>query len=207
MMASTLRASQRSRGRSPSSGTSTSWRPRGANDRVARAGGGTPSEDAAQRERAGAGAARDPVDAPGAPRVPGQDHGTGRPSRSKPLLARRRGGEVGGSRRHRHGRGARGLRLADAAPPRPHQSSRAATAQRLVGRPERPAPERDRACAPPPGSRHAKEEAPERVVERARDAYETARARMVEEQLVRREITDERVIAAMRRGTRPPLLV
>jgi protein-L-isoaspartate(D-aspartate) O-methyltransferase len=39
-------------------------------------------------------------------------------------------------------------------------------------------------------------------VERARDAYETARARMVEEQLVRREITDERVIAAMRRVPR-----
>ena len=39
-------------------------------------------------------------------------------------------------------------------------------------------------------------------MERARDAYETARARMVEEQLVRREITDERVIAAMRRVPR-----
>src|SRR5947208_63944 len=48
----------------------------------------------------------------------------------------------------------------------------------------------------------ADEEAAERVVERARDAYETARARMVEEQLVRREVTDERVLAAMRRVAR-----
>ena len=39
-------------------------------------------------------------------------------------------------------------------------------------------------------------------MERPRDAYEAARARMVEEQLVRREITDERVIAAMRRVPR-----
>src|SRR5439155_926701 len=48
----------------------------------------------------------------------------------------------------------------------------------------------------------ADEEAAERVVERARDAYETARARMVEEQLVRREVTDERVLSAMRRVER-----
>ncbi|MGH8650524.1 MAG: protein-L-isoaspartate(D-aspartate) O-methyltransferase [Burkholderiales bacterium] len=47
-------------------------------------------------------------------------------------------------------------------------------------------------------------------MERPRDAYETARARMVEEQLVRRGITDERVLAAMRRVPRhlfvPPQL-
>jgi protein-L-isoaspartate(D-aspartate) O-methyltransferase len=36
-------------------------------------------------------------------------------------------------------------------------------------------------------------------VERTRDAYETSRARMVEEQLAHRGITDERVLAAMRR--------
>jgi len=39
-------------------------------------------------------------------------------------------------------------------------------------------------------------------VERPRDAYETARARMVEEQLVQRGVTDERVLAAMRRVPR-----
>jgi protein-L-isoaspartate(D-aspartate) O-methyltransferase len=39
-------------------------------------------------------------------------------------------------------------------------------------------------------------------VERTRDAYETARARMVEEQLVQRGVTDERVLAAMRRVPR-----
>ena len=39
-------------------------------------------------------------------------------------------------------------------------------------------------------------------MERTRDAYETARARMVEEQLVHRGITDERVLAAMRRVPR-----
>jgi len=39
-------------------------------------------------------------------------------------------------------------------------------------------------------------------VERIRDAYETARARMVEEQLVQRGITDERVLSAMRRVPR-----
>jgi len=36
-------------------------------------------------------------------------------------------------------------------------------------------------------------------VERTRDAYEASRARMVEEQLVHRGVTDERVLAAMRR--------
>jgi protein-L-isoaspartate(D-aspartate) O-methyltransferase len=36
-------------------------------------------------------------------------------------------------------------------------------------------------------------------VERTRDAYESSRARMVEEQLVQRGVTDERVLAAMRR--------
>ncbi len=39
-------------------------------------------------------------------------------------------------------------------------------------------------------------------MERPRDAYETARARMVEEQLVQRGVTDERVLAAMRRVPR-----
>jgi protein-L-isoaspartate(D-aspartate) O-methyltransferase len=39
-------------------------------------------------------------------------------------------------------------------------------------------------------------------VERARDPYERDRERMVEEQLVRRGITDERVLAAMRRVPR-----
>ena len=39
-------------------------------------------------------------------------------------------------------------------------------------------------------------------MERIRDAYETARARMVEEQLVQRGITDERVLSAMRRVPR-----
>jgi len=39
-------------------------------------------------------------------------------------------------------------------------------------------------------------------VERTRDAYETSRARMVEEQLAHRGITDERVLAAMRRVPR-----
>ena len=39
-------------------------------------------------------------------------------------------------------------------------------------------------------------------MERTRDAYETARARMVEEQLVQRGVTDERVLAAMRRVPR-----
>ena len=37
---------------------------------------------------------------------------------------------------------------------------------------------------------------------RPRDAYESARARMVEEQLARREVTDERVLAVMRRVPR-----
>lgn len=36
-------------------------------------------------------------------------------------------------------------------------------------------------------------------MERTRDAYESSRARMVEEQLVQRGVTDERVLAAMRR--------
>jgi len=39
-------------------------------------------------------------------------------------------------------------------------------------------------------------------VERTRDAYETARARMVAEQLVQRGVTDERVLAALRRVPR-----
>ncbi len=39
-------------------------------------------------------------------------------------------------------------------------------------------------------------------MERTRDAYETSRARMVEEQLAHRGITDERVLAAMRRVPR-----
>ena len=39
-------------------------------------------------------------------------------------------------------------------------------------------------------------------MERIRDAYETVRARMVEEQLVQRGITDERVLSAMRRVPR-----
>ena len=39
-------------------------------------------------------------------------------------------------------------------------------------------------------------------MERPRDAYEAARARMVEEQLARRGVTDERVLAAMRRVPR-----
>ena len=39
-------------------------------------------------------------------------------------------------------------------------------------------------------------------MERIRDAYEAARARMVEEQLVQRGITDERVLSAMRRVPR-----
>ena len=39
-------------------------------------------------------------------------------------------------------------------------------------------------------------------MERPRDAYESARARMVEEQLVRREVTGERVLAVMRRVPR-----
>ena len=39
-------------------------------------------------------------------------------------------------------------------------------------------------------------------MERPRDAYESARARMVEEQLARREVTDERVLAVMRRVPR-----
>ena len=39
-------------------------------------------------------------------------------------------------------------------------------------------------------------------MERTRDGYETARARMVEEQLVQRGVTDERVLAAMRRVPR-----
>jgi protein-L-isoaspartate(D-aspartate) O-methyltransferase len=39
-------------------------------------------------------------------------------------------------------------------------------------------------------------------VERTRDAYETARTRMVEEQLVHRGVTDERVLTAMRRVPR-----
>src|SRR5437763_1240889 len=50
--------------------------------------------------------------------------------------------------------------------------------------------------------RHAEEEATERLVERTRDAYETSRARMVEDQLAHRGITDERVLAAMRRVPR-----
>src|SRR5262249_58395142 len=79
-------------------------------------------------------------------------------------------------------------------------------ARRLAGRPQRPFPERDRPRAPPrTGARtraRVEEEATERVVERLRDAYETARARMVEEQLVQRGVTDERVVAAMRRVPR-----
>jgi protein-L-isoaspartate(D-aspartate) O-methyltransferase len=39
-------------------------------------------------------------------------------------------------------------------------------------------------------------------VERTRDAYEAARARMVEEQLVQRGVTDERALGAMRRVPR-----
>ncbi len=39
-------------------------------------------------------------------------------------------------------------------------------------------------------------------MERTRDAYETSRARMVEEQLAHRGITDERVLASMRRVPR-----
>ncbi len=39
-------------------------------------------------------------------------------------------------------------------------------------------------------------------MERTRDAYETSRARMVEEQLAHRGITDERVLTAMRRVPR-----
>ena len=39
-------------------------------------------------------------------------------------------------------------------------------------------------------------------MERTRDAYEMARARMVEEQLVQRGVTDERVLGAMRRVPR-----
>ena len=39
-------------------------------------------------------------------------------------------------------------------------------------------------------------------MERIRDAYEAARARMVEEQLVQRGVTDERVLSAMRRVPR-----
>ena len=39
-------------------------------------------------------------------------------------------------------------------------------------------------------------------MERTRDAYETSRARMVEDQLAHRGITDERVLAAMRRVPR-----
>jgi protein-L-isoaspartate(D-aspartate) O-methyltransferase len=39
-------------------------------------------------------------------------------------------------------------------------------------------------------------------VERTRDAYDTARARMVEDQLVQRGVTDERVLATMRRVPR-----
>jgi protein-L-isoaspartate(D-aspartate) O-methyltransferase len=39
-------------------------------------------------------------------------------------------------------------------------------------------------------------------MDRARDAYETARARMVEEQLARRGVTDARVLAVMRRVPR-----
>ncbi len=39
-------------------------------------------------------------------------------------------------------------------------------------------------------------------MERTRDAYETARARMVEEQLVQRGVTDARVLGAMRRVPR-----
>ena len=39
-------------------------------------------------------------------------------------------------------------------------------------------------------------------MERTRDAYETSRARMVEEQLAHRGVTDERVLAAMRRVPR-----
>src|SRR5205807_7148827 len=67
---------------------------------------------------------------------------------------------------------------------------------------QRPVPERDRPRAPPSGRGRAEEEATERVVERTRDGYETARARMVEEQLVQRGVTDERVLAAMRRVPR-----
>ena len=39
-------------------------------------------------------------------------------------------------------------------------------------------------------------------MERARDLWELTRARMVDEQLVRRGIVDERVLAAMRRVPR-----
>src|SRR5262249_61926651 len=120
-----------------------------------------------------------------------------------PLLARGRRGPVGRPGRDRHGRGARRLRLADAAGPRPHEPSRAGTARRLAGRSQRPVPERARPLAPRGGGVRGEEEATERVVERTRDAYETARARMVEEQLVQRGVTDERVLGAMRRGGRP----
>src|SRR5438552_7388534 len=111
---------------------------------------------------------------------------------------------MGRSRGHRHGRGGRRLRLANAAPPRPHESSRARAAERLARWSQRPVPERDRTLAASwaRGRRDAEEEATERVVERTRDAYETSRARMVEEQLAHRGITDERVLAAMRRVPR-----
>src|SRR3990172_7096408 len=57
----------------------------------------------------------------------------------------------------------------------------------------------------PPGPARARPRpraSAERVVERARDLWELTRARMVDEQLVRRGIVDERVLAAMRRVPR-----
>jgi 5'-nucleotidase len=54
---------------------------------------------------------------------------------------------VGRSGRHGHGRGARRLRLADAAAPGSHESSSAGPARRLAGRPQRAVPHRDRPTA------------------------------------------------------------
>src|SRR5207245_10312627 len=89
-----------------------------------------------------------PDDTPRTPRLQGKDRGADRSQGTEPLLERRGRGPVGRSRGHRHGRGARRLRLADAAPPRPHESSRVGAAERLAGWSQRPAPERDRSLAP-----------------------------------------------------------
>src|SRR6185369_10134323 len=153
----------------------------------------------AERQRAVAAAARNPDDAPRSPGLQGKDRRAGRSARAQPLLDRRRRGALGRSGRHRHGRGARRVRLADTAAPRPDEPPRSGAAWRMAGRSQCPVPERDRPRASPRAHGRAEEEATERVVERTRDAYETARARMVEEQLVQRGVTDDRVLSAMRR--------
>src|SRR5439155_23701861 len=97
---------------------------------------------------------------------------------------------VGGAPGHRYGDAARGLRLDHAAPPRPHQSQGIRPAHGLQPEPRRPVPAGDR------------EARAERVVERAYDPFELVRMQMAEEQLVRRGITDARVLGAMRKVPR-----